>query len=206
MGRGLLRCGAENAARAAVHSSLLTIKSRYRPIGENMKPVLCLLCLLLPGVALADCPRVPGQEDDRRANAGCLILHDDKVLLITHRWGGKLGVPGGTREADELAQCTAHRETREETGLAVTVGRRLAVMKNGFHLYRCYPEETLSSEPLPVPISGLAEVKALDWYSPDSLEPKDCRFAYQFDQFREVIGNTIREERVAPRESGAQKQ
>ena len=90
-----------------------------------MKPMLCLHCLLLPGVVLADCPRVAGQEDDRRANAGCLILHEDKVLLITHRWGGKLGVPGGTREADELAQCTAHRETLEETGLAVTVGRRV---------------------------------------------------------------------------------
>ena len=77
--------------------------------------------LLLPVLAQADCPRVPGQEDDRRANAGCLIIQDDKVLLLTHRWGGKLGVPGGTREDGELAQCTAWRETREETGVAVTV-------------------------------------------------------------------------------------
>lgn len=196
MGRGLLRCGAENVARAAVHSSLLTIKSRYRPIGENMKPVLCLLCLLLPGAVLADCPRVAGQEDDRRANAGCLILHEDKVLLITHRWGGKLGVPGGTREADELAQCTAHRETGEETGLAVTVGRRLAVMKNGFHLYRCYPEQVLSPQPLPVPTAALAEVKALDWHSLASLDRDSWRFAYQFDLFLEVVGNAIREEQA----------
>lgn len=164
-----------------------------------MKPMLCLLCLLLPGVVLADCPRVAGQEDDRRANAGCLILHDDKVLLITHRWGGKLGVPGGTREAGELAQCTAHRETLEETGLAVTVGRRLAVMKNGFHLYRCYSEGALLSESLPVPTSALAEVKALDWYFLDSLDRHSWRFVYQFDLFQEVAGNAIREEQASPR-------
>jgi len=159
-----------------------------------MKPMLWLLCLLLPGVALADCPRVPGQEDDRRANAGCLILHDDKVLLITHRWGGKLGVPGGTREADELAQCTAHRETSEETGLAVKVGRRLVVMKNGFHLYRCYPENASSPDSLPVPTSALTEVKALDWYLLDSLDRDRWRFAYQFELFLEVAGNAILEE------------
>ena len=172
---------------------LFTIESHYRPMGENMKPMLCLLCVLLPGVLLADCPRVSGQEDDRRANAGCLILNEDKVLLITHRWGGKLGVPGGTREAGELAQCTAHRETLEETGLAVTVGWRLAVMKNGFHLYRCYPERA-SSESLPVPTSALTEVKALDWYLLDSLARDRWRFAYQFELFLEVAGNAILEE------------
>lgn len=196
MGRGLLRWGPGNVARAAVNSSLLTIESHYRSIGKNMKPMLCLLCLLLPAVVLADCPRVSGQEDDRRANAGCLILHDDKVLLISHRWGGKLGVPGGTREADELAQCTAYRETYEETGLAVTVGRRLAVMKNGFHLYRCYPEQVLSPAPRPVPTSALAEVKALDWYPLESLDRDSWRFAYQFDLFLEVVGSAIREEQA----------
>jgi 8-oxo-dGTP pyrophosphatase MutT (NUDIX family) len=163
-------------------------------MGKNMKRMLWLLCLLLHGAAFADCPRVTGQEEDRRANAGCLILHDDKVLLITHRWGGKLGVPGGTREADELAQCTAHRETYEETGLDVTVGRRLAVMKNGFHLYRCYPESGSSPEPLPVPTSALTEVKALDWYLLDSLDRDRWRFAYQFELFLEVTGNAILDE------------
>ena len=163
-----------------------------------MKRMLCLLCLLLPGVLLADCPRVSGQEDDRRANAGCLILNEDKVLLITHRWGGKLGVPGGTREGHELAQCTAYRETLEETGLAVTVGRRLAVMKNGFHLYRCYPEKALSPEPLPVPTSALTEVKALDWHLLESLDRDSWRFAYQFDLFQEVVGKALREEPASP--------
>ena len=141
------------------------------------------------------CERLAGEEDDRRANAGCLILQDDKVLLVTHRWGGKLGEPGGTRDRDELAQCTAYRETLEETGLEVAVGRRLAVMKNGFHLYRCYPREALPTQSLPVPASGMAEIRALDWYALEVLKQEDWRFAYQFDLFLDVAGKAIRQER-----------
>ncbi|WP_417215871.1 NUDIX hydrolase [Alcanivorax sp.] len=144
--------------------------------------------LLLPAMALADCPRVPGQEDDRRANAGCLILHGDKVLLITHRWGGKLGVPGGTLEPGELAQCTAYRETREETGLGVVVGERLRVMKNGFHLYRCLPAQPGSDwQTLPVPGIARAEVSAIGWYRLGDLRQEEWRFPYQFDDFLEVV-------------------
>ena len=58
-------------------------------------PTIAMLLTLVSPI-LADCPRVPGEEDDRRANAGCLILQDGQVLLVSHRWGGKLGVPGGT--------------------------------------------------------------------------------------------------------------
>ena len=149
---------------------------------------LLLLSVLLPSLqALADCPRVPGQEDDRRANAGCLIVRDQQVLLITHRWGGKLGLPGGTQEPEELAQCTAHRETLEETGLAVTVGERLQVMKNGFHLYRCMLAEPLPEEaPLSLPAAARLEVSDIGWYSLADLRRADWRFAYQFDLFLKV--------------------
>lgn len=151
--------------------------------------------LLLPVLAMADCPRVPGKEDDRRANAGCLIIQDSKVLLLTHRWGGKLGVPGGTLEEGELAQCAAWRETREETGLTVTVGERMAVMTNGFHVYRCYLQELMdTSQAVPVPRSGITEVSAIDWYELSSLNKEGWRFYYQFEQFLEVAGKAMRSE------------
>ena len=153
----------------------------------NSRAPIIFFLIWLPLQVLADCPRVPGQEDDRRANASCLILHGDKVLLITHRWGGKLGVPGGTQEPEELAQCTAHRETLEETGLQVVVGERLQVMKNGFHLYRCMPAEPLLEEmPLSLPAAARMEVSDIGWYSLADLRRADWRFAYQFDLFLEV--------------------
>ncbi len=160
--------------------------------------------LLLPALAMADCPRVPGEEDDRRANAGCLIIQDSKVLLLTHRWGGKLGLPGGTLEAGELAQCTAWRETREEAGLTVTVGERLAVMTNGFHVYRCYPQAPMdTSQAVPVPRSGKTEVSAIGWYELSSLSKEGWRFYYQFEQFLEVAGKAMQSETAKAQDSAS---
>ncbi|MZR63278.1 NUDIX hydrolase [Alcanivorax sp. DP30] len=160
----------------------------------NLRRLLIATLLLLSAfAAMADCPRVPGEEDDRRANAGCLIVEDGRVLLLTHRWGGKLGVPGGTLEEGELAQCTAWRETAEETGLPVTVGGRLAVMSNGFHLYRCHLQQPVdTSEPVPVPRSGRTEVSAIGWYPLSSLSKDRWRFYYQFDQFVALAEQVMR--------------
>lgn len=159
----------------------------------NSRALIVFLLIWLPLRVLADCPRVPGQEDDRRANAGCLIVRDQQVLLITHRWGGKLGLPGGTLEPGELAQCTAHRETLEETGLQVVVGERLQVMKNGFHLYRCMPAGPLLEEvPLSLPAAARMEVSDIGWYSLADLHRADWRFAYQFDLFLKVARQAMR--------------
>lgn len=161
-----------------------------------MQPKLTLLAIVLllsPVITGADCPRVPGQEETRRANAGCVILRGNKVLLLTHRWGGKLGVPGGTLEPGEQAQCTAYRETQEETGLQVRVGRRLQVMKNGFHLYRCHAASL--PEEVNVPFSGLNEVKALGWYRLEQLRREQWRYPYQFDLFRETVRAALAAER-----------
>lgn len=159
----------------------------------STRHIIAILLMLSGLPALADCPRVPGEEDDRRANAGCLIIQDDKVLLLTHRWGGKLGVPGGTLEAGELAQCTAWRETGEEVGLAVTVGKRLAVMSNGFHLYRCHLQQSLDTAvAVPVPRSGVTEVSGIGWYPLSSLSKERWRFYYQFEQFLQVAGEAMR--------------
>ncbi len=161
-----------------------------------------LLLFALP--VTADCPRVPGKEDDRRANAGCLIIQDSKVLLLTHRWGGKLGLPGGTLEAGELAQCTAWRETREEAGLTVAVGERLAVMTNGFHVYRCYPQAPMdTSQAVPVPRSGKTEVSAIGWYELSSLSKEGWRFYYQFEQFLEVAGKAMQSETAKAQDSAS---
>ncbi len=90
----------------------------------------------------------------------------------------------GTLEPEELAQCTAHRETLEETGVQVVVGERMQVMKNGFHLYRCMPAESLpEGKSLPLPVQARLEVSDIGWYSLHELRQKDWRFAYQFDLF-----------------------
>ncbi|EKF73883.1 MutT/nudix family protein [Alcanivorax hongdengensis A-11-3] len=157
-----------------------------------MKTLLCLLLCLLPLAALArsgeapPCDRRPATLDTRKANAGCLILRGDQVLLVRLRGNDKLDLPGGTREDDELAQCTAHRETWEESGLDVSVGRRLAVMKNGLHVYRCYPHAMPEGTP-PVPVSGRNEIGALGWWRSEDIPRDQWRFSYQYDQFKQLL-------------------
>jgi 8-oxo-dGTP diphosphatase len=62
-----------------------------------------------------------------RIRAAALVFRGDGLLLVEHhdpaRGVGWWSPPGGGVEGDEpIAECAA-RETREETGLAVTVGR-----------------------------------------------------------------------------------
>ena len=98
--------------------------------------------------------------------AGCLVVVDGKLLVVRavqpgSRRHGKLQPPGGGVESGESAQCAAARETEEEAGVAVTVGRRLHTFANGFVLYRCHPKHEgahAAARTPAVPIAARLEV------------------------------------------------
>lgn len=73
-----------------------------------------------------------------RGDAGCVVKLGGRVLVVRHAASGKLTIPGGHSRPRESAQCTAHRETWEEAGVNVEVGRLLARLDNGFHLFECH--------------------------------------------------------------------
>lgn len=52
---------------------------------------------------------------------GALIFDPSgRVLLVkTHKWGGRYGIPGGKIEEGETMQAAVVREVKEETGLDV---------------------------------------------------------------------------------------
>ena len=122
--------------------------------------------------------------DTRTGNAGCLIVLDGKSLLLVHRLGGRLGFPGGTANRGEAAQCTAHRETWEETGLDVEVGAFLKELSTGFALYSCKADQVeLSSDAAP-PVAqwSRGEVEELVWRDLDSVPEEQWRFPDQLDE------------------------
>ena len=64
----------------------------------------------------------------KRMGAGVLLTHPDgRVLLVEPTYKDHWEVPGGTVEADESPRAAAAREIVEELGIAVPVGRLLAV-------------------------------------------------------------------------------
>jgi 8-oxo-dGTP diphosphatase len=97
---------------------------------------------LLPGLLLVACagkelPPCPyNGTPDFAPSAGCLVVIHGKVLVVDSNMGG-LTPPGGKTLSGESAQCAAHRETYEETGLDLIPRELLHVFDTGFHLYHC---------------------------------------------------------------------
>lgn len=94
--------------------------------------------------------------DDTIGNAGCFIRINNKLLTTGNRKTGKLDTPGGTANEGEIAQCTAHRETFEETGFNVEVGQLLGVADNGYRIYQCIVNDEFDEDIDKFPVPGWA--------------------------------------------------
>ena len=65
-----------------------------------------------------------------RISAGAIVEHEGRILLVRHVLPGKYDfwvAPGGGVKEDERYEEAAAREVKEETGLAVNVGRLLYI-------------------------------------------------------------------------------
>ena len=135
----------------------------YRMLGT------ALLCLELAGCGVAAAPPCPAELDQttQAPSAGCMALQQGKLLVVQNRTG-RLSPPGGSAESGESAQCTAFRETWEETGLHLQPSELLAVFDTGFHLYHCrhHPESGELDPPQRFEVSDafyLAPADFNDW-------------------------------------------
>lgn len=160
-----------------------------------MSSFLCTIGMSL-GITLSGCSdttpacQVAEQHrDEVLGNAGCLMVHDGKMLVIRHRFGGKLGLPGGIRQGNETAQCTAHRETYEETGYNVIVGRQLRHWSDDFLLYECHLQSSQEpvAEHVPVPSWARLEVTDIQWLSPGQIAADDWRIPGQIPELAGII-------------------
>lgn len=121
--------------------------------------------------------------DNRRANAaGCLVKFQGRLLVVRHLQNRKLGVPAGFAEYRETAQCTAYRETWEETGIEVVVGPLLNAYNNGFYLYQCNPTkpDLIVNATLPVPLAGQNEISEVYWIDPHTTKQSEWRFPEEY--------------------------
>lgn len=178
--------GLKQAAVAMLRRMLSSWPSRW------LRCARCLVALIpaftLPGcTAPPPCRVDPAAAENLRVNGICLIAMDGRVLAVHHRASQKYDLPGGRRRPPETAQCAAHRETWEETGLDVTVGPRVARFWSAA-LYRCELTGPLGAEPL-APASAFLEVSGAEWVDPTELEPSDWRFEDRSAAIRSAIGH-----------------
>ncbi|BFM16672.1 hypothetical protein R50073_28550 [Maricurvus nonylphenolicus] len=126
----------------------------------------------------ADQPNCPITENHIKApSAGCLTLLDGHLLVIK-AYNGKISIPGGSVDVAESAQCGAHRETWEETGLHVRPQQLLRVFDNGFHLFECLPPtESMLGDTLKPPF--WLEIRQAFWLKPENFDQYTWRYPDQ---------------------------
>lgn len=162
--------------------------------GRGRRLAVALLAGVAGAAALAAQPpacRTALDDGDFAFAAGCFIQHGERLLVVRHRFGGRLGVPAGRARDGESAQCVAHRETFEETGIAVIVHGKLRQFANGLALYRCEPVagDVFDAASLPVPASGRNEISAVLWIDPRDTRPEAWRFPRDYPVLRRLIGD-----------------
>ena len=157
-------------------------KSRFPKL-----PFLVVSVLTLPA-CMNEAPPAPVCRvdtdliDDATGNAGCLIRVNNKLITIGNRKTGALDIPGGTADNGEQAQCTAHRETFEETGFNVEVGKLMGVAENGFRIYQCELSNDLGKdiERFPVPKWAELEVAYIKLTDPFDTLASEWRYPKRY--------------------------
>ena len=154
--------------------------------------LLRILLLFGSTLACADSARPPdcplADASARAPSAGCMAVRDDR-LLVVEDLQGRIGPPGGSSKEGESAQCTAHRETWEETGLDLQVGELVTVMQTGFYLYDCrFHLQSGDIDPPP-----RMEVRRAFMLHSDDFDQHQWRFPDQTAVLRERM--TLRDDR-----------
>jgi len=146
----------------------------------------CLATLLVACARQApQCPYAGYPE--RAPSAGCFSA-DDGELLLVQGMNGSISLPGGLAKAGESAQCTAFRETWEETGLQLKPRELLQVFATGFYLFRC--ERGSDSGQIDPPTRF--EVRDVLYLSPERFADYEWRFPDQERLLRQMLAEQAR--------------
>ena len=145
--------------------------------------LLSFMCTLLCACGYPEAPPCSFSGEPAIApSAGCFSVINQR-LLVVEALSGDISPPGGSSDSGEAAQCTAVRETWEETGLALKPARRLATFATGFHLYECQRDANSGVIDPPPRL----EVRRAFYLHVDEFDQWNWRYPGQAEQLRNLI-------------------
>lgn len=103
---------------------------------------ICSVLFVLSPASLAKSTSTTISTPEELDGALCVVRADNKIVLIHEILTNKISLPGGTIVDGESPQAAAQRETWEETGLVVTVGKELGRMFRAV-FYDCVSESEI---------------------------------------------------------------
>jgi 8-oxo-dGTP pyrophosphatase MutT (NUDIX family) len=144
--------------------------------------IVASIAFAAPGCAVLQ-PRCAAEStatDAIARSASCVVVVEGRLLAIRHRFGGKLGLPGGGAHRGEAPRCTAERETWEETGVAVRALEPVGPVQPHGIVFHCEPRD-MNSLPRGIrpPLHALPEVLGIHWLQVDELQHDSWRFPAQ---------------------------
>ncbi len=130
---------------------------------------------------------IPREKLRFRPAVYAIIVHENKILLLTSRSTGLLALPGGGIEVGEPMSEALKRELREETGIEVDDGRLLHADEsffyydpsgNAYHAFRFF----YACKPLSFDMAADGDVEDGEnekprWYDIEELTPDNFLFS-----------------------------
>lgn len=152
-------------------------------IPGELLPALFFIAVFSGCSASSSMPSCPiSGAGDAAPSAGCLVVIHGKVLVVESSYGG-VTPPGGKTFPGESAQCAAHRETWEETGLDLMPGELVHVFDTGFHLYNCY----IHADSGGVELGPTREVKGWRWLDVEDFDQVKWRYRGQGEKLHRLL-------------------
>ena len=112
----------------------------------------------------------------------------DKMLLVLEdKKTGKYHLPQGKRQANESAQCVAHKQTWLNTGFNVQVSTYLGDINPSHSVFYCQTKAGVDQSLMPMqpPAWVNAKVKSIQLVDPFRIQPSQWQ---QYDELIKVRG------------------
>ena len=127
---------------------------------------------------------------DPKVAAGCLVVRDDRVLLVKRAIDpgyGRWVFPGGHVDRGETLEAAALRETKEECGAVVAIEGLVGVYSYPGRpvIVAVFRAALLPESPEPYPADETLEV---GWFTPEEIDGLELAFRSSADALSALLG------------------